>query len=345
MQDVRQQRSQWMLLVPISNLTLTEAVNFEITIERVTFIDGSKLPQRRRRFGFPDTISALRTRHRAINRVFESGTCFAVLRRAGKIDDFEELALALIRDELALLNLSKLGYAKRSQIASPSISRERPTGSRSYLILRTDGKAWSQPNQAVGNLGALRLDGVWKRFHEKGFFHTLIRIIRGEIHVSKAWRRDLRNAAILVGQSQTSSDVPQAFLWNMIALELLLTEQGDKYSEELPARAEAFLGWIGFWGQENFAERIREVYTKRSAFVHAGRRDLITRQDLFFTDDLLFNILINIIGHHRLFKDKTDVVSFSKRVQAEHLLGVNAKVRPKSLRFLRRFYSEKDFQP
>jgi hypothetical protein len=255
------------------------------------------------------------------------------------------LALALIRDELALLNLSKLGYAKRSQIASPSISRERPTGSRSYLILRTDGKAWSQPNQAVGNLGALRLDGVWKRFHEKGFFHTLIRIIRGEIHVSKAWRRDLRNAAILVGQSQTSSDVPQAFLWNMIALELLLTEQGDKYSEELPARAEAFLGWIGFWGQENFAERIREVYTKRSAFVHAGRRDLITRQDLFFTDDLLFNILINIIGHHRLFKDKTDVVSFSKRVQAEHLLGVNAKVRPKSLRFLRRFYSEKDFQP
>jgi hypothetical protein len=126
----------------------------------------------------------------------------------------------------------------------------------------------------------------------------------------------------------------------MIALELLLTKQGDKVNETLPTRAEAFLGWTGFWAVENFADRIQKIYGKRCKLVHQGERDLIKRKDLLFTDDLLFNLLVNIVGHHLIFSNKESIIEFSNKVQAEHLLGVKPKTRPKTLHYVHNYYSE-----
>ena len=86
------------------------------------------------------------------------------------------------------------------------------------------------------------------------------------------------------------------------------------------------------------------MYKKRSALVHNGRRELITREDLFFTDELLQNLFHNIVGHHRIFTSKASIIEFSKKVQAEHLLGINAKVRPKTLRYMRGIYSLVDYE-
>ncbi len=344
MPDLRQERGTWVFVVPISNLKLTETVNFEYRIDRVTFIASDKLPRRRKRFGLPNRISELRNKRKGmLEKFFDSAPCFATVRRKGKLIDFEDVVLDLIREELAILVLSQLGYAKRRNLTSPSISEENPIKSRSFYVTNADDGSGIQANRVVGSQGSLLLNSSWRNFQEKVFFNDLLRIIRGEIKVAKHWRRDLRSAAVLVGQSQMSRDLPQAFLWNMIALELLLTEQGDTYAEALPSRAEAFLGWSGFWKVEGFQERIRDVYKKRSALVRAGRRDLISRADLFFTDDLLLNLFVNIVGHHRLFTTKSSVVEFSKKVQAEHLLGINAKVRPKSLQYIRRTYSKDDY--
>lgn len=265
------------------------------------------------------------------------------MRQTGVLSEVEDLVLNLIREELALLTPSQLGYAKRHDISAPAISEERPQASRSYVVLSSKETTWTQPNKWVGNFFPLALDEDWVRFQKEGFFFDLLKLLRGDIHVDTGWRNDVRNAAVLLGQSQASIDVPQAFLWNMIALECLLTRQGDAYSNALPARAEAFLGWTGYWASEDFETRITDVYKKRSAFVHNGRRELISLRDLFFTDDLLLNLLLNIIGHHKLFTSKEAVIEFSKRVAAEHVLGIDAKVRPKTLRYWKRNYSDRDY--
>jgi len=148
----------------------------------------------------------------------------------------------------------------------------------------------------------------------------------------------------MVGQSQCSNDLAQAFLWNMIVLEMLLTERGDKYPEILPKRIEAFLGWVGYWSVDNYEQRIKDVYKKRCRFVHDGNRDQIEVSDLLFTDDLLLNLLANLVTHPKVFSSKDDVIKFADKVEAEHTLGINTKVRPKTLRFFSHSYTDEDLQ-
>jgi len=154
----------------------------------------------------------------------------------------------------------------------------------------------------------------------------------------------LWQASVLIGRSIGTLDVATAFLWNMIALECLLTEQGDSVVDALPQRCEAFLGWVGFWKTDGFEGRIREAYKQRCLFVHQGQTAGISRELLLFTDDLLLNVLANIVNHASIFRSKADVIQFSRKVQAEHLLGVKSKVRPKKLRALHRNYTAKDLE-
>jgi hypothetical protein len=340
--DTRDERGTWVFLIPISNLKLTEATNFEFRIDRVTFVATDKLPRRRKRFGLPHRISELRHRDKGRRESLFDSPCFATLRQKGRLKDFEREIFDLIREELAILALSQLGYARRRNVYSPSISNENPMSSRSYYVTNAEKGSSIESHSVVGNQGSLLLSANWQNFQQKLFFFDLLSILRGKMKVSKGWRNDLRNAAILVGQSQVSRDLPQAFLWNMIALETLLTQQGDTYVDALPTRAEAFIGWTGYWKVEGFQERIRDVYQKRCRLVHAGNRNLITRSDVFFTDNLLLNLFQNIVGHCGIFASKSSVIEFSKKVEAEHLLGINARVRPKTLRYLHRTYSEDD---
>lgn len=337
---------KWTYIVPISNLELTKTVNNEIRIDKVTFIDSKKLLYVRKRFGLSQTVGKLkRSKYKTfINRVLDGVKTYAIIRLTGQPKSLEEEAIRRIREELSILSLSQLGYSKRRFNSYPQISCENPLGRRSFLILNAENNSWVQSNQTLGKHGSLILDEQWKKFHKDLFFNRLLRILHKEIQLQESWYEDLRNAAVLAGQSQCTTDIPQAFLWNMIALELLLTENGDRCKDALPERSEAFLGWIGLWNEEEYEKRIREVYKKRCDFVHEGKSRMITLDDLFFTDTILLNLFLNIISHINIFKSKNDIISFSNKVEAEHILGIKPKVQPKTFRFLKPNYSSYDYE-
>jgi hypothetical protein len=274
---------------------------------------------------------------------FEGRETFGIVRDTGTLDKLNPVVFRRARDELAILAVSQLGYSRRKWMAVPAMAGERPAVKHSYLAINANDSSWSQSSSIVSALEPLILNEQWLRFHEGLFFFDLVRILRGGHAVTKEWHRDLWNAAVLIGQSQTSMDVPQAFLWNMIALELLLTRQTDAYLDALPARAEAFLGWVGYWQLAKFDERIRDVYKKRCALVHRGHREAIAPADLLFTDDLILNLLLNIVNHIALFPSKDAIADFSEKVRAERLLGARPKVRPKTLRFISRRYRDADY--
>ena len=302
----------WVALTPIRNLFISDAIGFEIQINKVTFINASKLARRRKRYGFNSPMSAIKKRYKGmLDSFFNEEKTFATLRLTGNN-------------------------------ACPAISDEKPSGRRSCLMYNPSTSASYQPNEVVGKIGSLNLDTRWHNYQKKVFFYDLLKIISGKTKVNSSWRKDITNAAILAGQSQSGHDIAQCFLWNIIALETLLTKREGKYSEKLPERTEAFIGWAQDWHVENFDKKIRDMYKKRSIFVHNGRRDEINIEEILFSDELLLNVFVNIVRHPKIFESKEKLIKFSEMVQAERTLGIRPKVRPKTFAILRQRYTKED---
>lgn len=337
------QSGNWSFIVPVTGVKLTNEVDNEFRIKHVLLIDKGKLPHIRRRLGIPQRISELREQ-RWYEEFFDGAETFAVIRHTGTPDETKSYCRRAVADELSILALSQLGYSKRRYGSYPAIKGQPRSVTFTDVLINTKDKRRMLEGRAVGKLHTMILDRRWKTFQQKGFFSKLLEVLNGEVKVSREWRDDLERAAILAGQSQCSVNIAQSFLWNMIAIELLLTQQGDKYSDLLPKRLQAFLGWVGFWQDENYPARITEAYRKRSAFVHDGNRESITVQDLLFTDDLFLNLFLNLLHHINLFPSKQAIVDFAQKVEAEHILGAKPKIRPKTLRFISRSYSEEDLQ-
>ncbi len=319
------------MLAPVSNLTLTKAVDREVRVDRVTFVATARLPYVRKRLGVASRISSLIKNEGFRRIVAADADTVAILRLTGVGKVLEKDFSALLREELAIFNSSFLGFARDRLKAKPAFADKKPRGTRSRAFLHSDGKSGWLRSEVLTGFGQ-EVDGFWLRSARENFFFPLLAVLRKDVGVAPSWRSDLRNAAVLLGQSQTASDLPLAFLLNMIALELLVTSQSDKVVDALPQRAEAFLGWTGYWASDGFGERIRDLYRKRCLLVHQGRRDGISLEDVVFSDELLLNLLSNLVRHPKLFGSKDDVVEFSERFKAEQLLGIDTGVRPRTLR-------------
>lgn len=337
-------KTTWLFVAPITDLVVTKEVGFEHRVDGATFVDASHVVGRRKRLGFPKPISEIASGAGAEvirDALRETDTVVVLRRHTGKGTETRPRFIRNASDELAILTLSQLAYARRLNAAAPTLGK-KSTELRSDLMLDTKGNAWVRSGNVRGKLQTLVLDGNWKQWQKTFFYFTLLKVLRGEVTVKPAWRATLRNAAIVAGRGYATRDVPEAFLANMIAIEMLLTTQGDKYSTELPRRAEAFIGWAVDW--KDYSAKIRAAYLLRSQLVHEGRRDLIGVEDVLFTDMLLFNILLNVCAHINMFRSKGDVMRFAERRAAETLLGIDAKVRPKSLRFTEKTWRPKDLE-
>ena len=339
--QVRSEGGMWTFIVPISGLTLTKDVSQEITVSNVTFVSADKLPRIRKRLKLPWSLKEIKEQTKD-SAFFDGSPAYAIASFGGIGREKEAEFLTSARDELDLLSLSQLVFGCRRRNACLSISSESRPGSLQYFMANSSKKTWSMQRTKTGRFMRLQLDEEWVRFQHFSFFYELLDVINGRTLVSPGWKKDIRNAAILAGKSQSSPDLAHAFLWNVIAIETLLAHQGDSYSTALPKRVESFIGWTTDWSVGNFGERIEGIYKKRCAFVHAGRSDDLTVKDLIFTDTILVNVFFNILKHIDIFPKKDALIEFSMKVEAEHILGVKPRVRPKTISYVDMSYSDED---
>lgn len=334
----------WVSIFPVLNLEIDKTFNREFKVLDVTLIDPKKLPFVWKKIGLPAKVSTLKksNEYKMFFRDIK-GLPLAFVRRSGEQDATYRASQKIIRDELFILAGSQLlmpqrpfpkvhyiPNARRFK-AVPQIPGSLPYGFTMSCCLNTINKQAHFSTGIIGKKGVLTLDHEWKYFQKKKWlFLGLVRYFQKK-RGSRCWRDSLRSALVLVGKSQTSNEVPDAFLWNMIVIEILLTNENDKYSDALPKRVEAFLGWADAYHHENIDQRIKEVYKKRCKLVHTGRAEDISVDDLLFTDNLVFCLFSNIVSHYDIFDNKEKIIQFSNQVQAEKTLGIPSKVRPKSL--------------
>jgi hypothetical protein len=338
-----QDRRSWTFVAPIGNLVLGDAVNRELRVNRVSFVDRGKLPFVRRRLGFHRRISDI-DRGKGNSSFFKKAATYAVLRHRGAPQQVEEACLKTIRDELAIVSLSYLVYAKRKHVSFPALLGRHNVRPVQFVIVNSDNPSGIAVGASVTSPQGILLNGRWALSQSARTFHKLTQILSRSISVDARWRSELQRASILIGEGLESEDRAMSFLKNMIALESLLTRRGDRVSNTLPIRARAFLGWVGLWEVENHEQRIEEIYKKRNALVHSGDKDGVKSEDLVFSDDLLFNLITNLVSFPELFRSKETIIRFSNKVAAEHQAGNTEEVRPKGLIYTRSRYRKEDLE-
>ena len=331
----------WVMVYPIENLTLTDAVGDELRVNRVTFIRHSKLKRKCRSFGLP-LYSKLKAG--PIEGFFERhdpAYTFAIVRDSGKLGTSAEKAEKLISTELDVLALSNL-YAGNVR---PLIGRSLAAGvSGRVEFLAVDTKSENRILSYRKTPARLfTLDDDWHAWQKGFYFSNLLECVRSKNGFDKSWRETFLRAASLVSEGLTSGNVSFAFLHNMIALETILLRQGDEHTKELPKRMSALLGWSTEWEREDYPARIKGIYSKRCLYVHDGDISTIDEKDVEFTDHLLHNVFSNILNHPQIFPNKDSLVDFSEKVAAERVLGVpsgRSKYLPKTFRLTGRVTAE-----
>jgi hypothetical protein len=323
---------KWVYIVPIKGVILTEAVNREFRIKEVLFVHKEKLPRIRRRLGIPRQLSELRS-SKWSGGILDVAETYAVVRASGSPTEARRRSRRIVRKELSLLAVSQVGYASRRQRVDPAIKGEGQSSIAMELLIESKGSRMLPSGRLSGSSDNIAMHGAWLRFQRDTLFLQLLEIIRGHMGTSRKWTKDIERAAVMAGRSVCAQSMDMAFLWNMIALETLFVDDQGTFRSTFPSVAEAFLGWSGFWHANNYENRIRDVYGKRNKLVHTGRADDISATDLLFTDDLVFHLLWNLVAHIQLFPNRESVLEFSKRVEAEHVLGLKGRVRPRTLQY------------
>jgi hypothetical protein len=330
----------WTFMVPVDGLLLMEAVAREFRVDRVTLVHRDKLPRVRKRLGLGATISEVKKTIPGWD-FFDVSLAYAVMKQRGEPEEVQRQCLAVIREELSILALSQLGYSRRRQMRPIALVGENTHPYVTFLAYNDrNGTRFGKMFMMTTPINQVVLDGGWKEFQDGVFFTQLLGILRGKTKVEESWRCELRRAAVLIGESVGTKDLLKSFVWNWVALEMLLTHHAREALNMLPRRAEALLGWATYWEPDDYEGRIRDVYRKRNRLLHQGRREAISPEDLAFTDHLLVNLLANLVSYPKLFRSKADVIKFSERVEAERTLGLTSKVRPKGFRFIRSFHPE-----
>ena len=320
-------KSQQLLTAPVYGLRLSEQVKHEIKVGRVTFISAEKIPRVRKRLGLKHPVSHYREQLRNSQfGIFNNARTYAVIKaqrdpaNSDLSSEFREIQRALW-----LLASSFASNPWRQDAAMSLRPSDNSMSVRDVSVFdrTTDGykinyrfNAARQPN---------RCEGFWLPNAKREHFINLLKIIDGKLTVTPKWKSSLVRASTLFGQSYMAKHLAEAFTYNMIAIEILLSERGDKFPNALVDRIVAIFGWLHNEDREPWEESISRLYQLRCGYVHDGHAGDITGLDLFSSDRLLQNLLTNLCSNTKHIKSKTDIVDLADRLAAYQTLGKSPK--------------------
>ena len=322
-------RSKHTIFAPVYGLELGSLVNDEIRIGRVMFVSASKIPRIRKRLGLYDTVANLRAIIR--NDRYEllgNAPVYAVVINLRDPEDRDiKKELRLIKDAYWLLASSFAYHIRRKNAA---LSLTTPIASNSILDTSVFGpNSFTVNNRFNAAFQPNRCDGYWKQNAENHHFFALQKVVDKTYDVQGNWRKSIVRAATLFGQSFLAKHLAEAFMYNMIAIETLLSVQGDKFPSSLVDRIVALFGWMTNEDSEPWKLTIDRLYKLRCGYVHDGKHGSITGDDLFEADTILQNLLANVCKNTKYIRCKADIAALSERVAAMQVLGLPIKRREK----------------
>jgi hypothetical protein len=331
----KNQYGEWLFIFPISHLMFSHDIDSELTIGDVTFITLQRLARKRKHYGLNKTISELRKNNSINYTLDKSDSLVAITKMKGDKKEAGEKAENNINEKLLILSVSQLFYNKGANISRPFISKNNYY-TVSYVRLDLHSKSNGTSMSARGSIHDLILNNHWKTFNEERFFFKVIKMISKDKDSFTNWEKTLYRSLIMAGKSIYEEDVAQSFLFRMIAIESIITNGGGKHKEAFIYTFEMLIGWHSDWEQKKLHTRIIDLYRKRNNYVHDGKAEEITSDDLLLSETLIFNLYNTIFSNMDFFDSKEKLPELLKQFNAIKTLekhNVNFKKLQKKLTY------------
>jgi len=338
-------KSNWLLAIPIYNLIIEKEIGGEIKIKNVTFVAKYKIPRIRKRLGIKESISSINKMIKSAPDIFarplfEEANTYAFLRCGNMNEEEAKSKILLIKEVLWILASSQIMYSHRNNLIYFGLPEHATHHSKEYYLFNTKDRDSKQYWELTSPIQEYRLDKQWKNIVGNSYFFHLLKIINKETQVVPRWRLILQRAAILSAKSHFESDLAAAFLYNWIAIELLLKDRSGDTGYIIADRITALFGWLKEEDETYWINTIIGLYKKRNKFVHAGKIDQIQIKDLLISDRILNNLLTNLTRLSKTFPSKSAVTEFCDKVNARKLLGL--KIKWPNFRYLKPRISDRE---
>lgn len=313
-----------LILIPVFNLEIGRELDGEIRIGDVVFVSTTKIPRIRKRLGFIKTISDINSKIPKETNLFKRANTYAILKWNFANGQSVEKPISKIKEAIWILASSQT--PSRTNIRYFGLPEHDKHLVNEHFVYSTKTGYFGLQSYRPSPIEPYRLEKEWKMIMKNHFFLAALNIINDKTRVNKKWANDIRNTLIAVGKSQFSTDLSQAFIYNMIGIETLLTRRGEKITIELKNRLNALFSWYFKRRQwTNWDNKIKEIYDLRCKAVHDGEISNIKIEDLIFTDLIIQNLLLNICNSTKHIKMKQDLIDFTKKYQARELLNLPQK--------------------
>jgi hypothetical protein len=315
--DLDQTKGVWHFVIPLTRIEIAKDLSkAERKFGTVTFCSTKTAT---RAFHRRMIVCAPWMEHR-LRELAEDYPSAAVVEAAGRFGQVKRRCIDAVEQVLDFLRLYCYMYFGRSSSISFGIAGDRlsaVTLHESVALEKRTGEYTAFASRS-GPVNAFELCRHYLRNAERGDFQRAKRILFGEQGKwSPKWREAVIRAIRLAGRSRFERDRPLAFMFNIVALETLLTDSNKAITDSLSLCATYLCE--GAWerggdvARDRFKRRIVELYDVRSKFVHQGRTDLIDKCALLDSDDVLFNCITNVIVNARHWRQRQELVVWAKR--------------------------------
>lgn len=314
------------ICVPVYNLELSSDIGSEIIVDGVTIVSKNKMHNIRRRLGFNQRISEIEKNYSQwLNHSPFDKETYALIKWNLKDNEKPYAPLRKIKEALFILASSLFSASNRALIEPFGLPGHELANLHSYFIFDTSSKASRASFRRSPPFERCRLDSQWSSIVRHHFFPEVLKIIEGKYVVDENWKKQIRKATIFAGRSILTQDLNVAFMYDMIAIESILTGGEGKHREALKERLYALLTWYFDRSPGHWEEIIDELYTLRNNLIHDGTTEGIKPINLIYSDILLDNLLWNIAAAHKIIKNQSDLIELSKTIKAKQHLGLKIK--------------------
>ena len=338
MEEVNHTDENYVVLLPIQNLTLTKAVKYRLKIGCVEFIDREYLLKNKNRYKIKESYSNFLFKLKSRADKFNDFKTFAFIR--SKINDSSKFKVyEKIREAVWILAASQVLYTKMYGYTDFGYNFNENNNIVNTYCFSTESYYWKTPWKLTSPIQEFKLNENWLSFIDGTFYQRILKVANKEKLTD--WEKDLLKSTMYMGKAVLSKNIWEAYTYRYIVLDILLLKKGEVgHAKNLVKRIDSLIGWI--LDKKETKRFVKHLYGLRNGLFHKGDYSEITVNDLINLDTIVRNVFFNIVNLNRYFKSKDDVIDFAKKLDAYKILN-KKPIRPKALRFYGNFsYSKKD---